>query len=139
MNITKRFRNIAIVIVGLLVLPISVALLLYPPVYVYRAMVWQESDAFDWQKFPSRPLSAAPRAHHFDVALNPRVEELFEHVSGTDDWKSFLETNHTQAFIVMQDDVIVYEEYFNNTQRDSIVTSFSVAKSFGLPWLASHL
>lgn len=40
MNITKRFRNIAIVIVGLLVLPIGVALLIYPPVYVCRATVW---------------------------------------------------------------------------------------------------
>jgi len=28
------------------------------------------------------------------------------------------------------DGAILYENYFNNTQRDSIVTSFSVAKSF---------
>jgi len=31
---------------------------------------------------------------------------------------------------VIQDGKILYENYFNNTQRDSIVTSFSVAKSF---------
>jgi len=31
---------------------------------------------------------------------------------------------------VIQDGKILYENYFNDTQRDSIVTSFSVAKSF---------
>jgi CubicO group peptidase (beta-lactamase class C family) len=31
---------------------------------------------------------------------------------------------------VIKDGTVVYEQYFNGTQRDSIVTSFSVAKSF---------
>jgi CubicO group peptidase (beta-lactamase class C family) len=51
-------------------------------------------------------------------------------LSGAEDWDSFLEANNTQAFIVIQDGAILYENYFNGTQRDSIVTSFSVAKSF---------
>ena len=36
----------------------------------------------------------------------------------------------TQALIVIKDDQIVYEKYYNGYQRDSIVTSFSSAKSF---------
>ena len=47
-----------------------------------------------------------------------------------DDFDSFLEKNRTQAFIVIQDDAILYEKYFNGASRDSIVTSFSTAKSF---------
>jgi CubicO group peptidase (beta-lactamase class C family) len=31
---------------------------------------------------------------------------------------------------VLQDDAVLYEKYFNDTRRDSIVTSFSMAKSF---------
>ena len=77
MRIIKIFRNIAIMVIGLIVLVIGVALLVYPPEYVYRAMVWQESDAFDWQKFPAHPLKPAPIAYSFNVALNPRVEKLF--------------------------------------------------------------
>ena len=61
---------------------------------------------------------------------DPRVEELFQKLSGARNWDSFLEANHTQAFIVIKDGKVVYENYFNDTQRDSIVTSFSVAKSF---------
>ncbi|MBM3934106.1 MAG: serine hydrolase [SAR202 cluster bacterium] len=42
----------------------------------------------------------------------------------------FLEDTETQAFIVLQDGEIVYEKYFNGSGRDSIVTSFSAAKSY---------
>jgi CubicO group peptidase (beta-lactamase class C family) len=59
-----------------------------------------------------------------------RVPALFQDLAGVADWDSFLEDTETQAFIVLQDGDVLYERYFNNTQRDSIVTSFSVAKSF---------
>lgn len=130
MNWRRALGRLATIVIGVMVLALAVALLVYPPVYVYRTLVWQESDAFDWQKFPAHPLNAASTPYHFEVAPNPRVEELFGQLSGADDWNSFLEENDTQAFIVIQDDTILYEKYFNNTQRDSIVTSFSVAKSF---------
>ena len=132
MNLTKalRIRILAVIVLGVIALALIVALLVYPPEYVYRVLVWQESDAFDWQKFPEHPLDASPTAYHFEVSPDPRVEELFRQLSGADDWDSLLEENDTQAFIVIQDETILYERYFNNTQRDSIVTSFSVAKSF---------
>jgi len=44
--------------------------------------------------------------------------------------EDFLIDTRTQAFIVIQDDTVLYEKYFNGLQRDSIVTSFSSAKSF---------
>ena len=102
----------------------------YSPTYVYRVLVWQNSDAFDWQKLPSHPLRAAPTPHYFDSAPDPGVEDLLQQLSGAEDWDSFMEANGTQAFIVIQDGKILYENYFNDTQRDSMVTSFSVAKSF---------
>lgn len=120
----------AFILVGIIALALAVAMLVYPPEYVYRTLVWQESDAFDWQKFPAHTLKAASTAYHFDVAPDPRVEKLFESLSGAADWNVFLEANKSQAFIVIQDGKIRYENYFNNTRRDSIVTSFSVAKSF---------
>ena len=130
MNLKKAFGILAIVIFGGIFLFLMIAMLVYSPTYVYRTLAWQESDAFDWQKFPAHPLQASPTAYHFKSAPDPRVNELFEQLSGADDWDSFLEANNTQAFIVIQDGVVIYENYFNNTQRDSIVTSFSVAKSF---------
>jgi CubicO group peptidase (beta-lactamase class C family) len=107
-----------------------IAMLFYPPEYVFRTIAWQDSDAFDWQKFPSHPLKASPRPYFFEKTADPQVEKLFEKISGAENWNSFLAANQTQAFIVIQDGKIRYENYFNNTQRETMLTSFSVAKSF---------
>jgi len=130
MNFIKALRILAAILVGLVTLILVVAMLAYPPIYVYRVVAFQGSDAFDWQKFPSHPLNPAPVAYKFSSAPYPRVEKLFEQLSGATDWNTFLAANKSQAFIVIQDGKVKYENYFNNTKRDSIVTSFSVAKSF---------
>lgn len=130
MKLIKVLRTVAVLVIGLIVLFLAIAILVYTPEYVYRTVVWQGADAFDWQKFPSHPLNAAQTTYHFEVAPDPRVAELFEQLSGAEEGGVFLEKNHTQAFIVIQGGKILYENYFNHTQRDSIVTSFSVAKSF---------
>lgn len=122
--------RLLLAVFGSIVLALVAALLVYPAEYAYRVLVWQESDAFDWQKFPARVLKAPPETFSFDEAQDPRVQQLFEVLSGAPDWDAFLEQNDSQAFIVIQDDKIRYQKYFNNTQRDSVVTSFSVAKSF---------
>ena len=126
----RIFTWILAVLAGVIVLALTAALLIYPPVYVFRLLAWGNSDSFDWQKFPEHRLEAAPVAFRFREAPDERVATLFAQLAGVDDWGSFLEENHTQAFIVIQDGTVLYEEYFNDTRRDSIVTSFSVAKSF---------
>jgi CubicO group peptidase (beta-lactamase class C family) len=116
--------------VGIIALVLVWALLVYPAEYVYRVLAWRESDAFDWQKFPEHPLEPAPVTFYFDQALDERVGALFGTLADVDDWDAFLKAHDTQAFIVVQDGTVLYEKYFNDTQRDSIVTSFSMAKSF---------
>lgn len=130
MRIIKIIGALLGVIIGLIALLLLVGLLVYPLQYVQRVLAWRESDAFDWQKFPAHDLAAAPKPYHFDSAPDPRVETLFEELSGAPDWNEFLAENQTQAFIVIHDGKVLYENYFNDTRRDSIVTSFSVAKSF---------
>lgn len=123
-------RWIFLTLAMLIVLTLGAALLMYPPQYVYRVLAWQESDAFDWQKFPYHSLHAATTPAPFPVALDPRVPTLFADLAATEDWDTFLAAQQTQAFLVIQDGAIRYEQYFNQTTRDSIVTSFSVAKSY---------
>lgn len=130
MKTAKLVRNLAILVLGVITLWLVIAAIVYSPEYVYRTIAWQGSDAFDWQKFPSHPLTATATPYHFANATDPRVEKTFEEIAGVVDWNKFLEDNHTQSLIVIQDGEVRYENYFNGTQRDSIVTSFSVAKSF---------
>ncbi len=98
-----------------------------------RWMAWKSSGVDDYKLFPSRALRNAPPVFHFDRSDKPiPFENIAYHYKGkpqTEKLDTLLETTGTSAFIVIKGDAILYENYFNGYQRDSIVTSFSVAKS----------
>ena len=118
---------------GLLFIIASLLLFAYsafPSEYVNRALRWGDAGVDDYLKFPKRVLEASDTPFEFLLALDEdHVRTQFEAGSGIEDFDSFLAKNRTQAFIVIQNDVIIYEQYFNGYSRDSIVTSFSTAKS----------
>ena len=120
------------ILVGVIALVLLVAVLVYPYEYLRRVIVWGESVVFDCtNNFPSHHLSAAPDTFYFfETQEEERVAEIFEKILDIDDFDTFLEAENTQALIIIQDDTILYEKYFNDTRRDSLLTSFSVAKSF---------
>ncbi|TFH36706.1 MAG: class C beta-lactamase-related serine hydrolase [Anaerolineales bacterium] len=107
------------------------AFLAYPAEYARRALLWGDADVYNYLKFPERPLTESETPFEFSSNLDEeRIRARFEAISGAEDFDEFLEKKHTQAFIVIRDDAILYEKYFNGGSRDSIVTSFSTAKSF---------
>ena len=115
---------------------LAAAFITYPSQYIFRVIAWRESDAFDWQKFPAHPLAAAPEPHRFAEIPDDRVPALFSELAAVTNWDAFQEENRTQAFIVLHNGTVVYERYYNDSRRDSIVTSFSVAKSFASALIA---
>jgi CubicO group peptidase (beta-lactamase class C family) len=136
---TRRGRRLARVVAAIALLPIvaasgwlAVASVMYSPEYVFRTIAWGESDVGDYlNNFPKRPLIAANEALPFPSELDEtRVASVFESAFSVDDLDAFLTQTETQSFIVIRDDAVVLERYFNGWQRDSMVTSFSVAKSF---------
>jgi CubicO group peptidase (beta-lactamase class C family) len=129
-RIGKAVAIVLGVLVAILAFALVAAMVAFSPQYVLRVLAWQESDAFDWQKFPARELRPAEIPYQFAERPDDRVPTLFQDLAAVADWDSFLEDTETQAFIVLQDGEVLYERYLNETQRDSIVTSFSVAKSF---------
>lgn len=122
----------ALVIVSILALWIASAALVYPPEYVWRVLAWRESDVGDYlNNFPRRTLTASPRPFTFETAAETdRAATIFASSLGVDDLDTLLTETGTQSFIVIQDDRIVHEKYFNGWRQDALVTSFSVAKSF---------
>jgi hypothetical protein len=95
-------------------------------------LVWRDSDVWDYlENFPSRVLTASPEPFHFESAPDPdRVRAVFGAAWEVDDLDTFLAGTGAQAFIVIDDERVIYEAYYNDWQRDPLVTSFSVAKSF---------
>ena len=123
-------RHGAGALVSILALALVTAMVAFSPQYVLRVLAWQESDAFDWKKFPARDMQPAGVPFRFNDMPDNRVPALLQEIAEVADWDSFLEDSETQAFIVLKNGEVLYERYFNDTRRDSIVTSFSVAKSF---------
>ena len=92
-----------------------------------------ESSVYDFQNSPNRTVQASPEPfffRHGTAEDEDRVRTLLQSILKIDDLDSFLADAGTQAFIVIQNDAILYERYFNGAKMDTIVTSFSVAKSF---------
>jgi CubicO group peptidase (beta-lactamase class C family) len=128
-----------IALIGLLLLGLILASIRYPYEYVYRIVAWglmppgwADSHVNDYlNNFPSHPLEAAPQPFIFyESGDDEYVAGTFEDIMNVPDFDAFLEENDTKAFIVIQDDAVLYEKYLNGAGRDSMMTSFSVAKSF---------
>jgi CubicO group peptidase (beta-lactamase class C family) len=136
MRIFKTIGKVLLVIVGILAayaLFIIVYLSLrYSPEYMNREIFHNLDTVYSYRYFPERKLTASPEPFSFaaDTSQEPLVKEAFQTGSKINDVDAFLEKTDTQAFLVIQDDNLIYERYFKGQQRDSIVTSFSVAKSF---------
>jgi len=137
-----QMRTLVLVIILLLILiaaPLVAASVAWSPTYVYRCLAWRQSDIKDCERFDERKVANAPPVFHFAREQKDRtVCDLFtdlEYMSQethkrVGDFEGFLKATDTTAFIVIKDDVIWYENYFNGYTRDSISTSFSMAKSF---------
>ena len=122
---------IPIALVGLVGLVLIWPSFFYPVQHAMRGIRWGSADVYDYQKFPARPVLANPYPFQFEEEpADTMVQALFEQNPAIHDLDDFLAQNQTQAFIVIQNDAILYEKYFNGASRDTIVTSFSVAKSF---------
>ncbi len=127
----KALKYILLSLIFLIGFALLYAYIAYPAEYVNRVLRWGDADVYDYQKFPERTLTASDSPLQFSYRLDEdRVRTQFELDSAIDDFDSFLTANRTQAFIVIQNDEIIYEQYFNGANRESIVTSFSTAKSF---------
>jgi CubicO group peptidase (beta-lactamase class C family) len=93
---------------------------------IARALMWRESDVGDQDRFPARRISAGARTSPLragveaDLVVSGEEKELDEFLRDTD----------TLAFLVVHDDRLVHERYFDDATRESLQTSFSVAKSF---------
>jgi CubicO group peptidase (beta-lactamase class C family) len=102
--------------------------------FLAREVGWGDSTIQDFERFPQRAISNAAPAFHFQQNLSPELLQTISYRSNGElkqmSFEDFLQSTQTTSFIVIKDDSILYEGYSNGYRRDSIVTSFSVAKSF---------
>ncbi len=123
---------VVLVLIGLFVIIIGIIALRYSPQYLYRELFMNLGTPYDYRVLPERKLTASltPFLFAVDPSKEALVRETFQTNPSIKKLDTFLEDTGTQAFLVIQNDTIIYERNFKGYQRGSIVTSFSVAKSF---------
>jgi CubicO group peptidase (beta-lactamase class C family) len=137
----KTSRAIQLLLIGvgsllvLVLVMVVVGYLLAPKYYLARTIFWGESDYRDHEKFPSRTIHNAPPTSRLDQlpADNPyssQIEAIARDTSNGESLEDYLEASGTTAFLVVHDDKLLYERYFSGYERTSMLTSFSMAKSF---------
>jgi len=113
---------------------VVVAYLLAPNFYLTRTIFWRESDYKDLERFPAATVHNAPPAFRFNKlpADNPYAFQIEAIGNRTTNGSlvDYLQASGTTAFLVVHDDDLVYERYFNGYNERSLNTSFSMAKSF---------
>jgi hypothetical protein len=107
--------------------------------YINRFLFWNFSDINDYIKFPYQNVSCDNSFFTFikDIAKESHTLDLLKTVDYQ--YKNrkircsideLLTSTGTKAFIIIRDDTVLYEKYFNKYVRESFNTSFSMAKSF---------
>jgi CubicO group peptidase (beta-lactamase class C family) len=108
------------------------------PGFLYRYFVWGAQFPFtsrgdDYRHYEYHTIDKAPVAFQFAPGRRDAVPENVEYADG-DGMKSIalselLRSTGTHAFIVVRDNQVLYEDYFNGYARDSLCTAWSVSKS----------
>jgi CubicO group peptidase (beta-lactamase class C family) len=102
----------------------ALSTLLLSSCYITRAYKYRKFELKDIDKFDTAHLPKSNTPFVFAKASMSRYPRL------TGSLDSILRTTKTYAFLVIKNDTIIYERYFNGITEDRYLPSFSVAKSF---------
>jgi CubicO group peptidase (beta-lactamase class C family) len=90
-----------------------------------RFVFYNFADINDHKKFQARQLHNGPIKFNFQTTKNGKFPKEFLNVP----FDTYLEDNKTVAFLIIKNDTLQYEKYFKGYDKQSIVPSFSMAKS----------
>lgn len=101
--------------------------------HVGRYFYFNYADIKDHRKFSSVPVKKSDHIFHFyEQNKNHKLftDSSISQVGGSLNPDFSLESSQTVAFIIIRNDTILTERYFDGYNRSTIVPVFSVAKSF---------
>ena len=120
---------IATLIVAFLILCI-VTMSMYSPLFLGRVLTHWDSSVNDYKVFPKRVIQKSQNPYTYAQDVNPTLKDLVVDYSNKKKTLSeFVKSTDTTSFIIAKNDIIIYEQYANGFNSNSIFTSFSMAKS----------
>jgi CubicO group peptidase (beta-lactamase class C family) len=118
----NRWGVIVLWVIGTLLISANVAILLTGNTYIYKALVYNYVNIDDLDLFHTRAVNnGTPQPWAISAEFNR--EKLPDTV------RAELEKLESVAYLVIKDDSIRYEEYWDHYSEKSLSNSFSMAKS----------
>lgn len=113
---------------------LAVAAIALGPVTAYRLYTNGDSNFQTFRIFPQRPVAnggPVSTLPHGSLATFPEtITFSYNGHTYTTQLSDLLAQTDTQAFIVIRNDTVIDEQYLNGAHRDTLLNSFSMAKSF---------
>lgn len=112
------------------------ALLLLPLLlnscHIGRSVIRVFADENDYKFFPSRTIRASDKPFYFIEAIDTTIGDrvIIEIAEEKTPLNQYLSDSPILGFMVIRNDSILYEQYYRGYNKESTVTSFSMAKSF---------
>lgn len=117
----------------LLITIISLLFLLLQSCYLARVIIVNVPTAKDYKNLPKHKIKKPAESKPFFFTYSkPDYLNKIDSISYDSKnylFDDFLEEHKTQAFLIIHNDKIVYEKYFNHSGEMEFVTSFSISKS----------
>jgi hypothetical protein len=101
--------------------------------HVGRYFIYNFADVNDYRKFPEVPVANQPPAFSFIeplIEMSPILPSGFTSEKQSPDFGKFLRDHKTTSCLIIRNDTMLYEHYFDEYSPESINPSFSVSKSF---------
>jgi CubicO group peptidase (beta-lactamase class C family) len=103
------------------------------PKHIQRYVLWNFADFTDFQKFDNIEVKKGNYTFIYPEAedmIKLSVPDKFTEGKNNLGFETFLEDHRSVAFLVIKNDIMVYETYFAGYESTSTFTTFSAAKSF---------
>lgn len=117
MNFFRKYRSL------LMILGFALIIFMIIPFHARKVLKHNFANVDDYKLFTNNEIKKSSNPQPWKISQNYNKKELSEEMI------NFMDKRKTCAFLVIQNDEIIYERYSQNYDKETITGSFSMAKS----------
>lgn len=118
----KRFLHVLVRVAGIIIVCTIFTVWITGNTYIFKTLIYTYPDIDDLNIFDTRIIN-------YSTPQPWSVSHVYNKMKLPAETDSELQKNQSVAFLVIKNDSIVYEQYWDNYLENSPVNSFSMAKS----------
>ena len=133
MKFLKNITKILGIILIIIIMFFAYLMISFSPQYIIGYLRAGEGFS-DYKNYSTKEIKNSNNVFHFKKELDEEyIEVLFDYklrILGVTTFEEYIKKTKTTALIVIRNDTIIYEKYFNGFQEDDLSMAMSMTKSF---------